>query len=326
MITKEDKDLILQNVDLTNPDEFFSRFDVLDECMGNITRFWDGKSDDIDNFSFAILGFPQGIGIRNMGGKEGARDGPAGFRKAFYKLPNYFEKKEGLLLDLGNIKIDLDSDLPSIHKRLIEIIPILAKYNIFPIILGGGNDVTYAGVRGLKESSQVNRLGLVTFDAHLNLHEVPEKFISASSMQRIMSEFPDLIKCSNVVYFGSRKETISPHYARHVLDNNMHIFYKDKISNLQRDLLQGLNLANFECDGVIISFDMDCCDAGMFPGTSFPIPGGFNSDEIIEIAKSLSKFRMGVYLDIINLNPEEDRNDITSGMAALFLFHYLEKK
>jgi arginase family enzyme len=261
-----------------------------------------------------------------MGGKQGARDGPTEFRKAFYKLPNYFEKKEGLLIDLGNIKIDLDSDLPSIHQRMIEIIPILIKHDIFPIVIGGGNDVTYSGVRGLRESGQFQKLGMISFDAHLNLHEVPEKFISASSMKRIMSEFPDLIKSGNIVYFGSRKETISPHYARYVLDNNMHIFYKDKINVLQRELLQGLNQANFECDGIIISFDMDCCDAGMFPGTSFPMPGGFNSDEIIEIAKSLSKFKMGAYLDIINLNPEQDRNDITSGMAALFLFHYLEKK
>ena len=324
--TKENIDIIRENVDLTIPGDVFRHFDVLDECMGNIVHFWKGTFEDFKPYPYALLGFPQDLGIRNMGGKTGVRDGPTGFRKAFYKLPNHFEKPENLLIDLGNIKFDIDATLEEIHVRMVRVVKILMDMDIFPIVIGGGNDVTYAAIKGLAESEKFKKLGLISFDAHLNLHNVPEKFISASTMFRIMEDFPKLISKRNIVYFGSRKETISPHYARQVLDNNIHIFYRDKITRMKQELLQGLNQANYGCDGLVVSFDMDVCDGGMMPGTSFPMPGGITSDEVIEIAKSLSKYKMAVYLDLVNLNPLVDNNDITSTTAALFVFHFLEKK
>jgi len=327
-------DIIRQNVDLTRPEEVFRKFDTHDECMGNITHFWNGDDIDLSGFNLAILGFPQDIGIRNMGGKRGARDGPYNFRKSFYCLPNHFEKPADMLIDLGNIKIDLDASLEDIHKRMVEVISSLMKMDIFPIVIGGGNDVTYASARGIKESGIYRRLGILSFDAHLNLHNVPEKFISGSSMFRIMDDFPDLFPVENFVCFGLRKETISPHYARLARESRMHIYYndaiqlhyQDKIKNLKRELFQALNQANNMCEGTIITFDMDVCDAGMMPGTTFPLPGGFSPESVIAIAKQLSKFKMAKYLDIINLNPEADHNDITSTMAALFLFYFLGEK
>jgi len=319
-------EIIRENVDLTIKDEVFSPFDIRDECMGSITHFWSGKEGEIDKFPYAILGFPQELGIRNMGGKEGVRDGPIAFRKAFYKLSNHFEKPEGLLIDIGNIKFDLDATLEQVHLRMIKVIRILMEMGVFPIVIGGGNDVTYAAIKGIYDSGIFDKLGLISFDAHLNLHDVPEKFISASTMQRIIKDFSSLINNRNIIYFGSRKETISQIYARFALNNNIHVFYRDKITNLKKDLIQGLNQANYGCDGIVMSFDMDVCDAGMMPGTSFPMPGGFTSDEVIEISKSLSKYKMAKYLDIVNLNPLADHNDITSTTAALFVFHFLEKK
>lgn len=326
MINKEDIDIIRENVDLTIVDEVFRHFDVLDECMGNIVHFWDGRYENFKPHPYAILGFPQDLGVQNMGGREGSRDGPFEFRKAFYKLPNYFEKPDNLIIDIGNIKFDIDATLEEIHVRMVKVMKILINMNIFPIVIGGGNDVTYASVKGISESGKYGQLGLISFDAHLNLHNVPEKFISASSMFRMIKDFPDLINLSNIVYFGSRKETMSPHYARFVLDNNIHIYYRDRVTKLKQELLQGLNQANYGCEGIVISFDLDSCDGGMMPGTSFPMPGGFTSDEVIEIAKTLSKYKMAVYLDIVNLNPLLDNNAITSTTAALFVFHFLEKK
>ncbi|MCD4783456.1 MAG: arginase family protein [Candidatus Eremiobacteraeota bacterium] len=327
-------DIIRKNVDLTRQEEVFRQFDSQDECMGNITHFWNGDDLDLSKFDFAIIGFPQDIGIRNMGGKHGVRDGPYGFRKPFYSLSNHFEKPRDMIIDLGNIKIDLDADLQDIHTRMVEVISCLIKLNVFPIVIGGGNDVTYAGAKGIKESGVYNRLGLLSFDAHLNFHDVPGKFISASSMFRIMDDFPDLFNMENVVHFGLRKETISPHYARFARESKMHTYYndiiqlhsQDKIKNIKKELFQALNQANNMSEGTIITFDMDVCDGCMMPGTSFPLPGGFSPECVISIAKQLSKFKMAVYLDIINLNPVADHNDITSTMAALFLFHFLAEK
>lgn len=326
MTNEERIELIRENMDLTIPEEVFDNFDSRHECMGDITHFWNGTVEDFKCCNFALLGFPQDIGVRNMRGTPGARDGPMGFRKAFFKLSNYFEKPRGLLIDIGNVKIDLDADLPTIHQRMVKVASLLMEMDIFPIVIGGGNDVTYASVKGIYHTGLFKNLGLIAFDAHLNLHDVPGRFISGSTMYRVMNDFPDLFKKQNIVFFGSRKETISPHYARFVLENKINIYYRDMIKNLQRELLQGLNQANFGCEGIVVSFDMDSCDAGMMPGTSFPLPGGFTPDEVIEIAKALSKYKMAVYLDIINLNPPADHNDITGTMAALFLFHFLEKK
>lgn len=317
---------IKKYLELIKPGDVYEVLDVNAQCMGDITHFWDGKFDFTEKSKYAIIGVPEDKPVVDMRGPEGTFEGPNSFRKAFYRLSNYFNKPDGLLTDIGNIRIDLDADVSSTHTKLAKVISFLTSRNVFPIVIGGSSDLTYAGVTGLKESGEFKNLGLVSFDSHLDLLDVPDKFVAGSAMKKILDDFSDFISTKNLFFFGSRKENISPYAANIIEKNNIKVNYKDTIKSLKNDLLFALNTALHGTDGVVVSFDLDSCDAGMMPGTSFPIPGGFTPEEVILIAKSLSKFKMAVYLDILELNPRVDTNNITSVMAALFLFHFLEKK
>jgi len=322
----EDVSGLQEYLEPIHKEDVYRILDRHDQCMGDITLFWDGQLDFTDCCKYVIMGVPEDKGVIEMGGPKGTYEGPHAFRKEFYSKCNYFKKQPGLLADIGNIRIDLDADVTSTHNKTAEVVSFLVSKDIYPIVIGGGSDTTYGAVKGLQSSGLYQKIGIVSFDAHLDLHDVPGRFFAGSTMKKILTDFPDFTSTRNLMYLGVRKETISPHTAEFVKENNITVFYKDTIGELKKDLLFALNTASNSTDGILISFDMDSCDAGMMPGTSFPMPGGFKPDEVIEIAKSLSKYKMSLYLDVVELNPRLDTNNITSVMAALLVFHFLEKK
>ncbi len=325
MIIRKPEELI-EYLEPTQVDEIYHPLDEYHECMGDITYFWNGKEDFTECCSFALLGVPDDKSVICMNGPSGAYEGPYAFRKEFYRLCNHYHKPKKLMVDLGNIRIDLDSDVTSTHRKLSAVISFLLKKGIFPIVIGGASDITYAGVDGLKNSGLFRKIGLVSIDAHVDLLDIPHRFAAECTMKKIIDKYSDFVNPRNIFYFGVRKERVSPYSIEIIEKNRIRINYKDTIGKLKNDFLFALNTAFHGTDGIVVSFDLDSCDAGMMPGTSFPMPGGFTPQEVILLAKALSKCKMLLYMDIVELNPKVDINNITAVMAALFLFHFLEKK
>ena len=69
-------------------------------------------------------------------------------------------------------------------------------------------------------------------------------------------------------------------------------------------------------DGLYISIDIDSVDPAFAPGTGYPEPAGLSSRELLYFIHRLKKLKNLKAVDIVEVNPEKDLNDITSRLAA----------
>ena len=94
-----------------------------------------------------ILGCPQDEGVRRNNGREGAAKAPDAIRAQFFKLTTFNIKRR--VFDLGNINVG--NTLEETHDIQIAVVKQVLQDGKRLIILGGGNDISYADGRAMSE-------------------------------------------------------------------------------------------------------------------------------------------------------------------------------
>ena len=86
------------------------------------------------------------------------------------------------------------------------------------------------------------------------------------------------------------------------------------------DIAAELVKAYEDYDAVYLTLDIDVLDPAFAPGTGTPVAGGLSSRELIEIFKVLIRKVPVKAMDLVEVAPPLDVNDITS-WAALRIIH-----
>jgi agmatinase len=66
---------------------------------------------------------------------------------------------------------------------------------------------------------------------------------------------------------------------------------------------------------VYVTFDIDCLDPSVAPGTGTPVCGGLNSHQALSILRGLAGINV-VGMDVVEVAPQYDVGEITSLAAA----------
>jgi arginase len=66
---------------------------------------------------------------------------------------------------------------------------------------------------------------------------------------------------------------------------------------------------------VLVSFDCDCCQPHVAPGTMTAVAGGFERAEVLHIVRQIAETRRVLALDVVELHPDRDRQDRTAELA-----------
>jgi arginase family enzyme len=72
-----------------------------------------------------------------------------------------------------------------------------------------------------------------------------------------------------------------------------------------------------------VSFDIDFVDPVYAPGTGYREPGGLSSKEFLYIARRISKMKNLKAIDLVEVNPSKDFNDLTLNLAKSLLNQFL---
>lgn len=121
----------------------------------------------------ALIGFACDEGVRRNGGRVGAKDGPAHFRKACCNLPVHF-KDDIAFLDLGDV-VCTDQDMEGAQHALAQVVAYALANGYQPFVIGGGHEVAYGHYMGINNYlNQVDSIGVINFDAHFDLREPNE--------------------------------------------------------------------------------------------------------------------------------------------------------
>jgi arginase len=68
-------------------------------------------------------------------------------------------------------------------------------------------------------------------------------------------------------------------------------------------------------DDVLVSFDCDCCQPDVAPGTLTPVANGFERAEVLRMVRQIGETRRVLALDVGELHPDVDRQDRTARLA-----------
>ena len=98
---------------------------------------------------------------------------------------------------MGNIR---KGESPSdTHFAVTEVIKNLLKMNIIPIIIGGGQDITFSNYKAYDQLEQT--VNLVVVDSKFDLGNLEDKLSSKSYLSKIIMEVPtNLFNFSNIGY------------------------------------------------------------------------------------------------------------------------------
>jgi formiminoglutamase len=280
---------------------------------------------DLKN-SISILGFACHEGVKRNKGRIGAIDGPTEIRKVLANLPVHFNENLKLT-DVGDI-FCTDGNLVEAQKQLANSVYLLLKNGAFPVLLGGGHEITYGHFCGLRKFTQ-QKIGIINIDAHFDnrttINGIPT---SGTGFYQIYKDSVE--QGFDFEYLALGIQTISNTKALFKsadLNNTKYILAEDfKSENLNSIKTQVNDFIN-NVEFIYLTIDLDAFAAPFAPGVSALafnglIPDGLFFSIFNEIINSQKLFSV----DIAELNPKFDIDNRTAKLAADLIFKILQKR
>ena len=285
-----------------------------------------------------IIGVPVDLGA----GRRGVDMGPSAIRIA--DLEPRLEQLGHKVLDSG----DVDVMIPETQKvgagKLRYKAPVLAASEELrkmvekslaegrlPLVLGGDHSIAIGSVAGSTNhfARQGDALGLIWFDAHGDANTpdtTPSGNIHGMSLAACLGHGdPDLVNLGerapkvlarNTVLIGIRDLDAGE---RDILKKSGVTVYtmRDLDERGMRDVVdEAIRLASDGTAGVHLSFDLDVVDPEDAPGTGTPVWGGITYREAHLAMEMLSDRAQIVTIDLVEVNPVLDTQNMTGILAA----------
>ncbi|MBC8144893.1 MAG: formimidoylglutamase [bacterium] len=311
-----------------NAELFFSRNDASDPRFGDVVQriAADIGIDDItlanpdaDRQSplIAIIGVPQDIGVERNGGRVGASEAPDAIRRWLYRMSTYDIETArsiatGAVIDLGNI--NCDGSLEDIHERLSAVVETVCKHGVVPVVLGGGHDITYATITGAARA--VGAVGVVNIDAHLDVRPVVTERNSGTPFRMLIDE--GMLVPTSFIELGIQSFANAAEHARWLLERGGRIITLDEIRvrGFAKTFSTAWQSVSTGEQHVYGSLDIDGVRSADAPGVSASMPDGLSAEDLLHAARQLGRKSATVGLDIVEVNPKYDRDNITAKLAA----------
>lgn len=287
---------------------------------------------DYEEATHVLIGCPQHEGVQRNNGRIGAAEAPNKIREQLYKL----QVKENLplkLFDAGNIETDYydssdDLDLmveehekdalARIHDALTKVVSQFLRDGKKVIVLGGGNDISYADVRALSETER--KISAINIDAHLDMR-MDENMTSGTPYHKAIEDH--YLVPHHFYEFGIRPESNAAYYVENAreLGVNIHML-NDLLENGVSTAFQNI-LGQIGHRPFFLGLDMDSIQAADAPGVSASSPVGLSGREVIQCIHHARKKENLKVFEITEVNPDYDVDDRTVKLAAQIIYRFL---
>lgn len=296
-------------------DAFRSRNDATDPRVGDrIVRLQ--SLDDLAPGDLVLLGVRNEQGVLANHGREGAAQGPAGFRQAFFKLtaPTLQGRR---CFDAGDLPEDLS--YATRFDAQGEVVAALLARSALPVVIGGGHDCSYGNYLGLAAGGAPMVVGV---DAHLDLRPDPGPN-SGNPFYRMLEHGlpgPDLTLAGLVPWVNAEAHRAYAH------DRDVRLHWLEPGGGAQALEAVRSVLADGQARArrVLATFDLDAFSAAALPGVSAPNPWGLSADLGLQLAQAFGEAPAVVLLDLMELAPPLDPTGRSARMAAFLLAAFLQ--
>ena len=266
----------------------------------------------------ALIGFPVDEGVRRNGGRPGAANGPAAIRQALARLTPDPRSGDGMLdllthtADLGDVRAT--GDLERDQAALAAAVAPLLRAGAFVIVLGGGHETAYGHFLGTVEAELA--VELLNWDAHCDVRPLRDGRGHSGSPFRQALEHPSGA-CRGYSVAGVQPSSTAGAHLAYVRRHGRAVFADELTLVLRRELYALLTRP------AVVSFDLDAVDQAWAPGVSAPATAGLDVATWLAAAREAGSCPAVVSCDIVELNPDHDRDGQTARLAARTVWEIL---
>jgi len=295
-------------------------------------KFWEilESYENLDEVDIVLIGIPYDTtSIFN----RGSYAAPETIRKILYSNREYEPYLQvdiscGLSIsDLGNIKV-LQTNPEMTEQRIMRVICEVVERGTIPIVMGGDHWTTFGTVKGLSKAIEGN-VGVITFDAHPDLREAHQgEITNGTPFGRLLKDEAVQLRPSNLVELGINGWHNSRYYLTFMTDNKITYFtapliHEKGISSITKEAIQR---AGDGTKAFFLSIDVDVFDTAFAPGTGSPNPGGLYPRDVLSAVVEIAGDSRCIGMDIVEVFPNRDVNNITSVLAAHIIQNFIAGK
>ena len=279
------------------------------KLMGDVVKAYIQPNDfpSLEHADLAIIGVGE---ERNSYFNNGCGLAPDAIRKEFYKLfQGNFKLK---LVDLGNILNG--HSIEDTYFALTAILAELLERNIVPIILGGGQDLTFAQYKAYEKLGRI--INIAAVDPQFDIGTSGEKLGSRSYMSHIILQQPNYL-------FNYTNIGFQTYYVDQQAITLMKNLYFDtyRLGMVQADLEEVEPMVR---NADMISVDMGAIRASDAPGNANASPNGFYGEQVCQIMRYAGLSDKLTSLGIYELNPRLDRQSQTAQLASHMIWYFID--
>ena len=292
----------------------------------------------IDKRFIEIIGVPVDLGA----GRRGVDMGPSAIRVA--DLETRLEQLGHQVEDTGDVDVMIPETQPVGQDKLRYKEPILAMCDVLrkrvedalgrrhlPLVLGGDHSIAIGSVAGTAchYAREGQTLGLIWFDAHGDANTpdtTPSGNIHGMSLAVSLGHGD-----RDLVSLGDRVPKVQPRNTALIGIRDVDAGERETLKRIgvtvytmrdidergMRDVVdEAIRIAGDGTAGIHLSFDLDVVDPEDAPGTGTPVWGGITYREAHLAMEMLSDRAEIVAIDLVEVNPVLDTQNMTGVLAA----------
>jgi formiminoglutamase len=308
---------IFDNTTRPKQNLFFKKNDPNDVRLGEIVS---SSNDNYEHSEVIILGCPQDEGVARNKGRIGAALAPDVIRTQFYKLSNF--NITTAIYDLGDTVIQ--ESLEETHYLQTQIVEQVLRDGKKLVILGGGNDISYADGSAMAKVFGKENWSAINTDAHFDVRaDFPRN--SGTPYRQLLDE--NLVLPKNFYEIGYQPQVNSPIYFDYLKNSGAIAISLEEFHHQNfkiQDLIKNQEQNSEEQKNYFFGFDVDSVRASDAPGVSAPSPTGIKSEEFINLAGFAGSLKRTKIVEFTEVNPNFDIDFRTAKLVAVAMHKFCQ--
>ena len=278
--------------------------------------------DSAQGLDIALFGIPWDGGTTN---RAGARHGPREVRNQSSLMRRVHHVSGTAPFDLANVADIGDLpvnpiDLQDALTRIAAGVAAVVAAGAIPLGIGGDHLTTLPALRAVARARPV---GLIHFDAHSDTNDSyfgGNRYTHGTPFRRAIEE--GLLDPKRTIQIGIRGSIYDPGEHDWARAQGIRIVSMEEFCDrTPADVME--EARRVAGDGpTYVSFDIDCLDPSMAPGTGTPEIGGFTTREAQQMLRLLDGVSI-VGADVVEVAPPYDLGGLTALAGATMAFELL---
>ena len=249
-----------------------------------------------------------GAGLNERSLTPGRCDlGPKAFRAVLPRFSTYDvetgQTLDVLVHDAGDVP--LKAVTPADAFAPVREAVAIQHARALTVLIGGNNAITRPGVHGLG----LDRVGLLTLDAHFDLRDTDKGLTNGNPVQALLEDGLDGARISQIglapfantrrAHDKARAAGISVRTARECREQGMAAVVAEELERLS-----GL------CEVIYVDFDIDVIDRSQWPASPGARPGGVSAQDFFDATRVIGAHPRVKAVDLTEYDPSLEIGDL----------------